>query len=77
MAKKLTVGTVARCKAGKVGLITNVGRRRISPGEWSKLYTGVCLSGRRAGFSWQSIDPTPISNLDDWVVLRHEEISHG
>ena len=69
MAKKLTVGTVARCKAGQAGLITKVSD--------SGLYTGVCLDCGRAGHPWQSIAPVSIGNLDDWVALRHEEILHG
>jgi hypothetical protein len=75
MPKRLAIGTVARCKVGRVGLITGEARRRCNlAGGCTYFYTGVCLDPRRVGFAWQSINPEPIGNLDEWVKLRAEEI---
>jgi len=69
MAKKLAVGTVARCKAGQAGLITKVSD--------SGFYNGVCLDCGHAGRPWQSIAPERIGTLDEWVQLRAEAITNA
>lgn len=78
MPKKLAIGTVARCKAGKVGLIIRVSRQMDQGrNDFANFYTGVCLDKGRVGCSWQSFHPEPIGTLDEWVALRAEELTHA
>ena len=74
MPKKLAIGTVARCKAGRIGLITSItGRYNSTTGKSATLYKGACLGNGHIGSTWESIDPEPIGTLDEWVKLRAGE----
>ncbi len=64
------IGKIAKCREGKIGLVTCVFRVRDH-----SCYKGVCLDAGREGQVWQSIAPEWIGTLDDWVKIRHTEIT--
>jgi len=69
----IAIGTVAKCKHGSTGLILGIKKT-----AWKDLqvYKGICLDRGRLGQQWQSVSPTFIGTLDDWVRLRHKELTN-
>lgn len=59
-------GKVAKCKHGKVGVITNYSTSYVY-GKLTHTWIGISLKGRR----WQSKDPEIIAeNLDEYIERR-------
>ena len=65
---KLKVGNVAHCKQGKLGIITNVKKTRVSVDcEGHTLYLGVGFDGK----PWQSCSPVYISeSVDEYICCK-------
>ncbi len=66
------IGKVAKCQAGRTGLICQISKSRKGLGKL--LYEGICLDRGRIGQVWQSTNPELIGTLDNWVRLRYREI---
>ena len=72
MAIQPTVGVVAICQHGVTGLITKVCPNQLRGGK--TLYKGVrLLPPSKAGQPWQSVKPTVVGDMNDFVYEQYHK----